>query len=73
MPGLTPVEAHVMDMWDAGMGSIAIARATGARHDRIARIVGVYHDDGEHGRERKAMARACSRLAAAINRERLAA
>lgn len=72
MAGLTPGEARVMDLWDAGHSVRAIALHTGGHHDRVKAIVSTYHDDGEHQRSGNAMARGSAKLAAAINQARAA-
>lgn len=72
MPGLTPGEERVMDLWDAGLSTTAIGRALALPQDRIIRTVSYYHDSGDHTRERSAMARASDQLATAIQQARAA-
>lgn len=68
MPGLTPGEQRIMDLWDAGLPMAAIARRLDAPRARIAKAITAYHDDGEQARDNSHMVRASARLAAAINR-----
>lgn len=73
MPGLTPGEERIMDLWDAGRSMQTIARDLGATLQRVRRVVTYYNGDGELAAQNHAMAAACAQLAAAINRERQAA
>jgi hypothetical protein len=70
MSGLTPSERAVMNHWDAGLGSSAIAIATGLSERRVTRIISTFHDPGEERGAAADMTRASTALLAALQAAR---
>lgn len=60
--GLTPFEASIMDMYEAGQSVIAIARATGKALGTVRKVVHTFGDHNEESRARSAAATGSQRL-----------
>lgn len=64
--GLTPKEAEVLDLWDAGVGTKQIAERTGRQHREVSKLVMMYHAGGDGGEANRAIREGSIRLLAAL-------
>lgn len=67
--GLTPGEAAVMDLWDAGKGSREIARVLRQPHGKVTNIMTLYARD-EQRSDNAAIAAGSANLLDALRRAR---
>jgi len=64
--GLTPSEAAIIDLWDAGDSIQQIQRKLNMRGRRVANVVSDYHQADDEARNRRMMARGSTALLDAI-------
>lgn len=65
--GLTTTESRVLALWDAGSATRHIVQATGIARPRVVEIVQTYHVHDDLTPHRRAMAKGCADLRAAID------
>jgi len=73
MAGLTPAEARVMDLWDAGHSFEQIMVITGQSRKTVQSIVALYNEADETRTARTMVTTGTQRLAVAIQQARHAA
>ena len=71
MHALTTMEAEILSLWDAHLGTREIARRVGLPHRRVSKILSTYADSGEKRAADRSIIAGSKALAAAINRERI--
>lgn len=64
--GITPREAVIMNLWDAGRSIEQIARSTSTKRERVRRVICANDVGDERLRERRAMERCSRHLLTAI-------
>lgn len=70
MAGLTPAEALIMDLWDAGKSKQQIQRELRVPQRRLKSVINYYHADDELRLDNGRIAAGSHALAAAIHQAR---
>lgn len=69
----TPFENAVMDLWELGMGKVAIAERLNASARQVDRVLGYMAEKGDQARANRMMIECSAQLRDAIHRARHAA